>query len=174
MNRKGWEPIPPYKYGDVVMFNGVKLVRKMKKMKLMLSWGCNIYGYYLVSLWAMNGEGVGCYEYAVETGISKIAALWNLAKRLKRQGQLKLLFHIDKVEDNYWQNGPVKHFLIEKIKEEFYIIRERHTTLFFLHYWDTCAESIFPNYTATSELAARDYIFEVAKEKGFSVRIHRV
>lgn len=173
MNSKRWEPIPPYKDGDTVMFNGEKLVCRMKKMKLLLSWGCNIHGYYLVSLWAMNEEGVGCYEYAIETGITKIAALWNLAKRLRRQGQLKLLFHIGKVEDNYWLKGPVKHFLIEKIKEDFYVIRERHKTLLFLNYWDSGAVSLFPDYIATSELAARDRIFDVAKDKGFSVRIHR-
>lgn len=173
MNIKVWKPIPPYKEGQVVNFNGERMVCKMKtKMKLLLSWSCNIYGYYLVSLWAMNEEGVGCYEYAIETGISKIAALWNLAKRLKRQGQLKLLFHISKVEDNYWQKGPVKHFIIETVKEGFYVIRERHNTLLFLHYWDTGAESLFPNYIASNTLDARERIFEVAKEKGFSVRIH--
>jgi hypothetical protein len=145
-----------------------------RKPKCMLSWSRNTSGKYLVSLWALNDKGEGCFEYGVEYGTTKLSALWGLFKRLRRQRQAHLLRYIKKQE--YHGNGledyKKKHFKIKKVSDNYYIIRQRHTLLFFIHFYDDGAELLCPNYRAEKDYQARDLIGKTAREVGFDYVIH--
>jgi hypothetical protein len=145
-----------------------------RKPKCMMSWSRNTSGKYLVSLWAMNDEGNGCFEYGVEYGTTKLSALWGLFKRLRRQRQAHLLRYIKKQE--YHGNGledyKKRHFKIKKVSDNYYIIRQRHTLLFFIHFYDDGAELLCPNYRAEKDYQARDRIDKTAREVGFDYVIH--
>lgn len=145
-----------------------------RKPKCLLSWSRNTSGKYLVSLWAMNDEGNGCFEYGVECGTTKLSALWGLFRRLRRQRQAHLLRYIKKQE--YHGNGledyKKKHFKIKKVSDNYFIIRQRHTLLFFIHFYDDGAELLCPNYRAEKDYQARDLIDKTAREVGFDYVIH--
>lgn len=147
---------------------------KKKKPRLMLSWSRNIYGYHHLSAWALNDKNEGCYEYAVAVGINKLSALWQLARQMHRMGYLHLLRYVVKQEVTTDITGRVKRFKIEEVTETFYLIRQRHTLLFFLHWYDSGAELLCPYYRKSSRLEAREYIAEVCREKGYDYRIKDV
>ena len=146
----------------------------LRKPRLMLQWSRNIYGYHHVSAWALNDEGFGCYEYACAVGVNKLSALWKLVLQMKRMGHLHLLRYI--VEQNTVSDipGRVKYFKIEEVTDTFYLIRQRHTLLFFLHWYDSGAELLCPNYRKSSRLEARDYIEKFCRENGYDYRIKDV
>lgn len=140
----------------------------------MLIWARNIYGQHHVSLWAMNEEGNGCFEYEVATGATKASALWNLAKRLFRRRKLHLLWHVKKQEHhgNGLEQYRKLHFRIKRISENFYIIRQRHTLLFFLHFYDQGAEILCPYYRADTNHEAMEHIDKTARDEHFDYCIH--
>lgn len=145
---------------------------KEKKPRLMLQWSRNTFGYHHLSAWAMNDKGEGCYEYAVAIGINKLTALWKLARQMKRMGYLHLLRYVVKQETVSDIPGRVKHFRIEKVTDTNFLIRQRHTLLFFIHFYDSGAELLCPDYRRNSRLDAMDFIGKTAREKGFDYRIH--
>lgn len=148
--------------------------KMLRKPRLMLQWSRNIYGYHHVSAWALNDEGFGCYEYACAVGVNKLSALWKLVLQMKRMGHLHLLRYI--VEQNTVSDipGRVKYFKIEEVTDTFYLIRQRHTLLFFLHWYDSGAELLCPYYRKSSRLEARDYIEKFCRENGYDYRIKDV
>lgn len=145
------------------------------KPRTMLSWGRNIYGHQHLSLWALNDEGNGCFEYSVATGTTKMAALWNLANRLRRQNQLHLLRYVKKQEHhgNGLEQYRKKHFKIRQISENFFIICQRHTILCFFHFYDSGAEILCPNYRTGTRHEAENRINEQAREQHFDYCIHQ-
>ena len=147
---------------------------KLRKPRLMLQWSRNDYGYHHLSAWALSDEGYGCYEYACVVGVNKLSALWKLVRQMKRQGHLHLLRYI--VEQNTVSDipGRVKRFKIEELTESYYIIRQRHTLLFFLHWYDQGSDLLAPYYRQRSRLEARDLIAKTCREKGFDYRIKDV
>lgn len=147
---------------------------KRREQDTMLVWSRNIYGQYHVSLWAMNEEGNGCFEYEVATGTTKTSALWNLAKRLFRWRQLHLLWHVKKQEHhgNGLEQYRKKHFKIRQVSENFFIICQRHTILCFLHFYDSGAEILCSNYRTETRHEAESRIDEQAREQHFDYCIH--
>lgn len=145
-----------------------------RKPQTMLIWGRNTYGHYLVGLWAMNDEGKGCFEFSTATGVTKGQALWHLYQRLRRMGKARLLRYIKKqvYEGNGLEDYKKKHFKIKQVSENYYIIRQRHTLLCFLHFYDDGAELLCPNYRTEKEYQARDIIDKSAREKHFDYVIH--
>ena len=145
-----------------------------RKPKTMLQWCRNTYGHVLVHLWALNDEGKGCFEYSTATGVTKLSALWHLYKRLHTQGKTNLLRYVKKQEHegNGLEDYKKKHFKIKKVSDNYFIIRQRHTLLFFIHLYDDGAELLMPYYRAEKEYQARDLIDKTAREKGFGYVIH--
>lgn len=145
-----------------------------RRPKTMLSWGRNGYGHYHVSLWAMNDEGKGCFEYNTATGATKMSAAWNLLKRMRRQGQLRLLRYVKKQEynGNGLEDYKKIHFKVKRVSENLFIMCQRHTLLFFFHYYDDGAEILCPEYRTEKEYQAHDYIDKTAREKKFDYCIH--
>lgn len=145
-----------------------------RKPKTMLQWCRNTSGHVLVHLWALNDEGKGCYDYATATGITKWSALWHLFRRLRRTGQAHLLRYVKKQEHegNGLEDYKKKHFKIKKVSDNYFIIRQRHTLLFFIHFYDDGAELLCPTYRTEKEYQARDLIDKTAREKGFDYVIH--
>lgn len=145
-----------------------------RKPKTMLQWCRNTSGHVLVHLWALNDEGEGCFDYATATGITKRSALWHLFKRLRRQGQAHLLRYVKKqeYEGNGLEEYKKRHFKIKQLSENGYIIRQRHTLLLFIHFYDYGAELLMPYYRTEKEYQARERIDKTAREKGFDYVIH--
>lgn len=153
----------------------LKEYAKLKhRPKIMLSWSRNTYGHYIVSLWAMNDEGKGCFEYNIATGATKMSAFWHLLKRMRRQGQLRLLRYLNKQEHkgNGLETYRKKHFKIKDTGCNYFVACQRHTLLFFLHFYDSGAEVLCPEYRFDKEYQACDYIDKVAREKKFDYCIH--
>ena len=144
------------------------------KPRLMLQWSRNIYGYHHLSAWALNDEGKGCYEYAVVVGVNKLTALWKLACQMHRMGNLHLLRYVVKQDVVSNIPGWVKYFKIEEVTDTFYLIRQRHTLLFFLHWYDRGSELLSPYYRKSSRLEAREFIAKECREKGYDYRIKDV
>lgn len=146
-----------------------------RKPKTMLQWGRNIDGLVLVRLYGLNEKGEPCYEYACATGGTRLGARWNLYTQLRRKGQAHLLRYVKKQEykGNGLEDYKKKHFKIKKISDNYYIIRQRHTLLFFFHFYDDGAELLMPYYRTEKEYQARDLIDKTAREKHFDYVIHR-
>ena len=145
--------------------------KMLRKPRLMLQWSRNIYGYHHLSAWALNDENEGCFEYAVAVGINKLSALWRLARQMHRMGYLHLLRYVVMQQTVSDIPGRVKRFKIEEVTDTFYLIRQRHTLLFFLHWYDSGAELLCPNYRQSSRLEAREYIAKTCREMGYDYRI---
>ena len=147
---------------------------KLRKPRLMLQWSRNDYGYHHLSAWALNDKGEGCFEYAVAVGVNKPLALWRLVRKMHRMGWLHLLRYVVKQEVVSDIPGRVKYFKIKKVSGTYYLICQRHTLLFFLHWYDSGAELLCPDYRKSSRSEARDFIAQECREKGYDYRIKDV
>jgi hypothetical protein len=122
----------------------------------------------------MNDEGNGCFEYSQANGTTRLSAMWHLVKRLHRMGKLNLLRCVKKREynGNGLEDYKKIHFKIKRVDENYYIIRQRHTLLFFFHFYDDGAEILCPYYRAEKEYQAQDRIDKTAREQCFDYCIH--
>lgn len=65
-----------------------------------------------------------------------------------------------------------KHFRIKRLSKKLYRIDQRHTFLFFFHWWDHGSSDLSPYYMATSRNNACDLIASIANTKKFNYVIH--
>ena len=65
----------------------------------------------------------------------------------------------------------VRHFKIKDVGT-FLLICQRHTILFFLHFWDSGAECLCPNYRAKTYEEAMEIIGDASAEQGFEYMMH--
>ena len=144
-----------------------------KPIRTMLQWSHNIYGQHHLSLWLLNDEDAGCFEYSTAVGNTKVVTIWRLFCRLRKQHQLYALWRVRKVEhtSSCWK-GKLIHFKIKEVNERFFLICQRHTILFFIHFYDSGAEILCPNYRASSSYEAHKIIEAAASESHFRFLIH--
>ena len=67
--------------------------------------------------------------------------------------------------------SKIYKFKIHRISKKFYLIRQRHTVLFFFHIYDLGSSLLRKKNYAKSRNVACELIAKAAKEKGFQYEI---